>query len=151
MKTNFDYSKWLYNRANKESKKTVNFSELTKKEKVEALLNLLGQTEQDFEDVQLLGTENRTFAECSAIAKNAILMQECNAAITEKRAPNLPKDTDMVEVPVKTGFLAASLVAKINFLSSLYGKPIETITIDLPCGQQWVDDLIVYCQSLKAE
>lgn len=150
MKTNdFDFGKWLNQRAEKESMKTVNFGDLTKKEKVDTLLNLLDKTETDFKDVQILGTESRTFSECSAIAKNAILMQECNLAIAEKRAPNLPKDTDVVDVPVKTSFLVASLVAKINFLSDLYGKPIDTVTVNLPCGQKWVDGLIAYCKGLQ--
>jgi hypothetical protein len=153
MKTNkdFDFGKWLLQRSEKESTKTVKFSELTKKEKVDTLLNLLGKTEQDFEDVQILGTESRPFAECSAIAKNAILMQECTAAIAEKRAPNLPKDYDLVDVPVKTGFLSASLVAKINYLSGLYGQPIDTVTVNLPCGEAWVSGLIAYCKGLESE
>jgi hypothetical protein len=151
MKANesFDYGKWLLQRSEKESTKTVNFSELTKKEKVDTLLALLGKTEQDFKDTQISGVEQRPFGECSSIAKNAILMQECTAAIAEKRAPNLPKDTDMVEVPVKTGFLAASLVAKINFLSGLHGKPIDTVTGLLPCGEAWVSGLIAYCKGLE--
>lgn len=153
MKTSkdFDFGKWLLQRSEKESTKTVNFGDLTKKEKVETLLNLLGQTDQDFEDVQILGTESRQYSECSSAAKNAILMQECTAAIAEKRAPNLPKETDLVEVPVKTGFLSASLVAKINYLNGLYGKPIETVTVNLPCGEAWVSGLIAYCKGLETE
>lgn len=151
MKNDFDFGKWLAERSEKPATKTVNFSDLTKKEKVETLLALLEKTEQDFEETQILGTETRTFSECSSVAKNAILIKECQDAISEKRAPNLPKDTDLVEVPVKTGFLAASLIAKINYLSGLYGKPIDTVTIDLPCGQEWVAGLIAYCKGLETK
>jgi len=151
MKTDFDFGKWLSERSEKPATKTVNFSELTKKEKIDTLLNLLGKTETDFEDTQILGTESRIFSECSAIAKNAILIQECQAAIAENRAPNLPKETDLVEVPVKTGFQAASLIAKINFLSGLYGKPVDTVTIDLPCGPEWVAGLVAYCKGLETK
>lgn len=151
MKNEFDFGKWLSERSEKPATKTVNFTELTKKEKVETLLALLGKTETDFEDTQILGTESRTFAECSAIAKNAIIMKECQAAISEKRPPVLPKETDLVEVPVKTGFIAASLIAKINFLSGLYGKPIDTVTVNLPCGESWVAGLVAYCKGLETK
>lgn len=152
MKTNdFDFGKWLSERADKPATKTVNFTDLTKKEKVDTLLALLEKTEADFKDTQILGTEPRIFSECSAIAKNAILIKECQDAISEKRAPNLPKDADLVEVPVKTGFIAASLIAKINFLSGLYGKPIDTVTVNLPCGPDWVAGLVEYCKGLEAE
>ena len=151
MKTNFDYAKWLAGRTEKPATKTVNFTDLTKKEKVETLLALLGKTEEDFNETQILGTEYRTFGECSSVAKNAILIKECQAAISEKRAPNLPKDTDLVEVPVKTGFFAASLIAKINFLSGLYGKPVNTVTVELPFGPAWVAGLIEYCKGLESE
>ena len=151
MKTNFDFGKWLSERSEKPATKTVNFTDLTKKEKVETLLALLEKTETDFKDTQILGTESRIFSECSAIAKNAILIKECQDAISEKRAPNLPKETDLVEVPVKTGFIAASLIAKINFLIGLYGKSIDTVTVNLPCGPEWVAGLIEYCKGLEAE
>lgn len=153
MKTNkdFNYEKWFAERADKPATKTVNFTDLTKKEKVETLLALLGKTEADFEETQILGTESRTFAECSAVAKNAVIIKECQAAIFEKRPPILPKETDLVEVPVKTGFLAASLIAKINFLSGLYGKPIDTVTVQLPYGPEWITGLIAYCKGLESE
>lgn len=150
MKTNkeFNYGKWLSERAEKPATKTVNFTDLTKKEKVDTLLSLLGKTETDFKDTQILGTEARIFSECSAIAKVAIITKECEAAIAEKRAPNLPKDTDLVEVPVKTSFSSASLIAKINYLSEMYGKPVDTVTVNLPCGPDWVAGLIDYCKDL---
>lgn len=152
MKNNeFNFEKWLSDRSEKPATKTVNFSELTKKEKVETLLALLEKTEADFKDTQIVGTESRIFSECSAIAKNAIIIQECQAAIFEKRPPVLPKDTDTVEVPVKTGFIAASLIAKINFLSGLYGKPVDTVTVELPFGTEWVAGLIEYCKGLDVE
>jgi len=146
MKTNkdFDFGKWLQERAAKAPTKTVNFSDLTKIEKVETLLALLGQTETDMIDVKLLSSESQMFGECSAMAKNAILMAECNSAIAENRAPNLPKDTDIVNVPTRTSFGAATLNAKINFLSALYGKPLETVTVNLPCGSDWVNGLKAY-------
>jgi hypothetical protein len=147
----FNFGAWLSERAEKPATKTVNFSELTKKEKVETLLALLEKTEADFEDTQILGTEARIFSECSAIAKNAIIMKECQAAILEKRPPILPKDTDLVEVPVKTGFSAASLIAKINYLSGLYGKPVDTVTVNLPCGPDWVAGLVEYCKGLESD
>jgi len=150
-KNDFDFGKWLSDRAEKPATKTVNFSELTKKEKVETLLSLLGKTETDFKDTQILGTEPRIFSECSAIAKNAVLIKECQAAIDEKRAPNLPKETDLVEVPVKTSFPVASLIAKINFLIELYKKPVDTVTVDLPCGPDWVAGLVAYCKGLEPE
>lgn len=153
MKTNknFDYGKWLSERSDKPATKTVNFTDLTKKEKVDTLLALLGKTEEDFEETQILSTDYRIFSECSAIAKNAILIKECQDAIFEKRAPNLPKDTDIVEVPVKTGFQSASLIAKINFLSGLYGKPVDTVTVNLPFGPEWVAGLVAYCKGLDAD
>lgn len=152
MKTNeFDFGKWLSHRAEKPATKTVNFTNLPKKEKVETLLALLEKTEEDFKETQILGTELRIFSECSAIAKNAVLMKECDAAISENRAPNLPKETDFVEVPVKKGFQAASLIAKINFLSGLYGKPVDTVTVELPFGAEWVAGLIEYCKGLEDE
>lgn len=147
-KNEFDFCKWLSDRAARPATKTENFTELGKKEKIDTLLALLEKTEEDFKDTQILGTEPRTFSECSAIAKNAIIMKECQAAISEKRPPVLPKETDLVEVPVKTGFLAASLIAKINFLSGLYGKPVDTVTVNLPCGPDWVAGLIEYCQGI---
>lgn len=151
MKTKFNYSTWLQDRKEKPATKTVNFSELTKKEKVETLLAFLEKTEEDFKETQIIGMEARTFSECSAIAKNAIIIKECQSAISEKRPPILPKETDMVEVPVKTGFITASLIAKINFLSDLYGKPVDTVTVSLPCGPEWVAGLVAYCKGLDAE
>lgn len=153
MKTNkdFNYGKWLAERSEKPATKTVNFTDLTKKEKVDTLLALLEKTETDFKDTQILGTESRIFSECSAIAKNAVIIKEVQAAIDEKRAPILPKETDIVEVPVKTGFIAASLIAKINFLSDLYKKPVDTVTVNLPCGPDWVAGLVEYCKGLETK
>ena len=133
MKTNndFDFGKWLAARSEKPATKTVNFSELTKKEKVDTLLSLLEKTEDDFKDTQIIGMEPRVYGECSPAARNAVLMRECQAAIDEKRAPNLPKETDLVDVPVKTSFPSASLIAKINYLSELYGKPVDTVKFTL--------------------
>ena len=73
MKTNFDYSKWLSNRAAKESTKTVNFSELTKVEKLSTLFNLLDQSEDDFKEVTILSTEERAFGQLSTPAKLSVL------------------------------------------------------------------------------
>ena len=145
MKTNkdFDFGMWLKNRSEKESTKTVNFSDLTKKEKVETLLNLLGKEENEFLDVQILGTEERQFADCSAQARAAVLQDVCNRLARGEKV-DVPNDKTVVSVPIKTGFLAASLVAKINYLSGIYEGSLETVTVNVPCGEKWVNDLKSY-------
>jgi hypothetical protein len=148
MKTTFDYGKWLLNRSEKDSTKEIEFKELTKKEKVETLLNLLGKDESDFKNVTIAGTEEKAFSDCSAQARAGILMQECETAVREKRMPNIPAETDIVSVPIKTGFPSASLVSKINYLSGLYGKPIDKVTISLPCGKEWISGLIDFIKSM---
>lgn len=149
MKAIFDYSKWLQERAEKPATKTVNFSDLTKIEKVETLLNLLGKTEKDVENVPIFGTEERKYGDCSAQARAGILTGIVQRLQAGETGVQLPKDTDVVTVPVKTSYKAASLKDKINYLLGMYGKSIETVTISLPCGAEWIAGLIDYCKGLE--
>lgn len=160
METKFDYSKWLNNRASKESTKTVNFSELTKVEKLSTLFNLLEQTEDDFKDVLITSIEEREFRQLSTPAKLSVLNdrnKEAQSALVAgdmERAIELlkePKPDFICKVSVKTGFKSASMNSQIDYLIKLCEKQkisLETITINLPCGEKWVDDLIAYCKSL---
>lgn len=153
MKTNFDYSKWLKNRASKESTKTVNFSELTKVEKLNTLFNLLGQSEDDFKDVSISSIEERAFSQLSTPAKLYVLNErnkEAQSALVAgemERALELlkePKSDFICKVSVKTGFKSASMNSQIDYLIKLcekYKISLETITIDLPCGEKWVKGL----------
>jgi hypothetical protein len=148
MKANFDFGKWLAERAEKPATKTVNFNDLTKIEKVETLLNLLGKSEKDVEDAPIFGTEERRYKDCSAQARAAILTGIVQRLQNGDKV-ELPKDNDTVTVPVKTSYKAASLKDRINYLLSLYGKPVETVTVNLPCGADWVSGLIDYCKGLE--
>lgn len=160
MKTNFDFSKWLANRAAKESTKTVNFSELTKSEKLSTLFSLLEKTEEDFKDVQISSTEERAFKDLSTPARLFVLNErnkEAQSALLAgdtETALNLlkePKGDYLCKVTVKTGFKSASMNAQIEYLSDLCGRRkinLNDITIDLPCGEKWVKDLIAYCKAL---
>jgi hypothetical protein len=149
MKTNkdFDFGKWLSERAEKPSVKTVNFSDLTKVEKVETLLALLNKSEKDVEDAPIFGTEERKYGDCSAQARAAILTAIVQRLQAGETGVQLPKDTDVVTVPVRTSYKAASLKDRINYLLSKYGRPVETVTVNLPCGAEWVSGLIDYCKS----
>lgn len=160
MKTNFDYSKWLNNRAAKESTKTVNFSDLTKVEKLSTLFSLLDQSEDDFKDVSISSTEERQFKDLSTPAKLSVLNDRNKEAQSALVAGDMdtaiellkePKSDFICKVSVKTGFKSASMTSQIEYLTKLCEKQkisLEKITINLPCGQQWVDELIAYCKSL---
>jgi hypothetical protein len=154
MKTSdFDFGKWLSDRAAKENTKSVEYGKLTRIEKKEALLSLIGKDESDFADVMIQSTETRNFADCSAAAKASALTQRLNEAQILLRSGenekamallSTPKDDTPVDVLVRTGFLSASLKAQLEHLESIVGIIPETITMELPCGQKWVDDLKAY-------
>ena len=147
--TNFDFAKWLKERSEKPSTKTVSFQDLTKVEKIETLLSLLGKSEMDVEKDIIKGTEERAFGECSAQARAAVLT-EVIEKLKKGENVDMPKDKDIVCVPIKTSFAAASMNAQINYLSGLYGKAVSTVTIQLPCGEAWVKGLIEHCRAMEA-
>jgi hypothetical protein len=33
----------------------------------------------------------------------------------------------------------------------LYGKPVDTVTVNLPCGPDWVAGLVEYCKGLESD
>jgi len=140
MKTTFDYAKWLKERAEKDATKTVDFNALTKVEKISALLFLLDKTKADMADVKIVGIEERAFGECSAQAKAAVLT-EVIKRMQAGESVGIPSDKDIVCVPVKTSFAAASMNDQISYLSDLYCKAVDVITIDLPAGEAWVTGL----------
>lgn len=160
MKANFDYSAWLKNRSEKPATKVLPFSELTKAEKISALLQLLGKSESDYEGVKITSLETRKWGDLSTPAKlqvinaNTIraqsLLKAGDAAAALKLLSN-PKDDELCDVEVKTSFEAATLNSKINYLLKEYGKPVEIVTVELPCGQDWVTGLIEYCKSLAVD
>lgn len=153
MKTNFDYSKWLTNRASKESTKTVNFSELTKVEKLNTLFSLLEQTEEDFKDVSISSTEERAFGQLSTPARLFVLNERNKEAQSALISGDMDKAIELLKEPkpdfickvsVRTGFKSASMNSQIEYLTKLCEKrniSLETITIDLPCGEKWVKGL----------
>jgi len=150
---NFDFGKWLKNRAEKESTKTVEYSKLTRIERKEALLNLLGENVPDLSEIMIHSTETRRFADCSAAAKASVLAQRLNEAQsllrsneTEKAMLLLsqPKDDTPVSVIVRTNFSSASLKAQLEYLESVVGIVPDTITMQLPCGANWVAGLKAY-------
>ncbi len=154
MKTNeFDFGKWLLQRSEKESTKSVEYVKLTRIERKEALLNLLGKEESDFSDIMIQSVETRNFADCSAAAKASALTQRLNEAQSLLRANEAekamallsqPKDDTPVNVLVRTGFLSASLKAQLEYLESVVGTVPDTITMQLPCGPDWVNGLKAY-------
>lgn len=163
----FDFEKWLSERAAKQSTKTVNFSDLTKIEKVETLLALLEKTETDFLKCEpdtivtvkdkdgketkktiagkplfwINGSDDIEFGKATAIQKAAILTGIIDRLKSGETDAKMPSDKDIVNVSARTSFGAATLTAKINFLSAMYNKPLETVTIQLPCGADWVEAL----------
>jgi hypothetical protein len=154
MKTKtFDYSKWLSNRAAKESTKTVNFSELTKVEKLNTLFNLLDKCEDDFKEVTILSTEERQFKDLSTPARLFVLNERNKEAQNALVAGDMDKVIELLKEPkpdfickvsVKTSFKNASMNSQIEYLTKLCEKQnisLETITVNLPCGQQWVKGL----------
>ena len=62
-----------------------------------------------------------------------------------------PKEEELCDVEVKTSFEASTLNSKIDYLLKEYGKPVEIVTVELPCGQDWVDGLVEYCKSLAVD
>jgi hypothetical protein len=62
-----------------------------------------------------------------------------------------PAELDVCDVEVKTSFEASTLNSKIEYLLEEYGKPVEIVTVQLPCGQDWVNGLIEYCKSLAVD
>ena len=160
MKTKFDYSVWLKNRAEKQPTKTVAFSVLTKVEKIAALLQLLGKSESDFEGVKIESKETRPWGDLSTPAKLQVMNKlSIKALELLKEGDNVgalkylknPSDTELCEVTVKTTFEASTLNSKIDYLLKEYGKPVEIVTVQLPCGQDWVNGLIEYCKSLSVD
>ena len=160
MKTKFDYSVWLKNRAEKQPTKTVAFSVLTKVEKIAALLQLLGKSESDFEGVKIESKETRPWGDLSTPAKLQVMNKlSIKALELLKEGDNVgalkylknPSDTELCEVTVKTTFEASTLNSKIDYLLKEYGKPLDVVTVQLPCGQEWVNGLVNYCKSLSVD
>jgi hypothetical protein len=157
---NFDYSAWLKNRAEKPATKTVTFSDLTKVEKIAALLQLLGKSEGDYEGVKIVSLEARKWGDLSTPLKlqvintNTIKAQSLLKAGDAEAALRLlssPKEEELCDVEVKTSFEAATLNSKIKYLLEEYGKPLDVVTVQLPCGQDWVNGLIEYCKALSVD
>ena len=157
---NFDYSLWLKNRAEKPATKVLPFAELTKVEKISALLQLLGKSESDFEGVKIESKETRPWGDLSTPAKlqvmntNTVRAQSLLKAGDAAAALKLlrsPKDAELCEVTVKTTFESSTLNSKIDYLLEEYGKPVEFVTLLLPCGKSWVNGLIEYCKSLSGD
>ena len=157
---NFDYSAWLENRAKKPATKVLPFAELTKVEKIAALLQLLGKSESDYEGVKIESKETRPWGDLSTPAKLQVLNKlSIKALELLKEGDNVgalkylknPSDTELCEVEVKTSFEASTLNSKIDYLLKEYGKPLDVVTVQLPCGQEWVNGLIEYCKSLSVD
>jgi len=160
MKTKFNYSAWLENRAEKPATKVLPFAELTKVEKIAALLQLLGKSESDFEGVKIESKETRPWGDLSTPAKLQVMHRlSIKALELLKEGDNVgalkylknPSDTELCDVTVKTTFEASTLKGKIDYLLEEYGKPLDVVTVQLPCGQEWVDGLINYCKSLAMD
>ena len=157
---NFDYSAWLKNRAEKPATKVLPFAELTKVEKIAALLQLLDKTEEDFSGVKIVSLETRPWGDLSTPAKLQVMNRlSIKALELLKEGDNVgalkylknPSDTELCEVTVKTSFEASTLNSKIEFLLKEYGKPLDVVTVNLPCGQDWVDGLVNYCKALAVD
>ena len=164
MKTNkdFDFGKWLLQRSEKESTKSVEYSKLTRIERKEALLSLLGNKLPDLSEIMIQSAETRRFADCSAAAKASVLAQRLNEAQSLLRANETekamillsqPKEDTPVEVLVRTSFSSASLKAQLEYLEGVVGTVPDNIVMELPCGQKWIDGLKAYIVSeyLKEE
>ncbi len=160
MKANFDYSAWLKNRAEKPATKVLPFAELTKVEKIAALLQLLGKSESDFEGVKITSLETRKWGDLSTPAKLQVIntntvkaqaLLKAGDAAAALKLLSSPKEEELCNVEVKTSFEASTLNSKIEFLLEEYGKPLDVVTVQLPCGQDWVDGLVEYCKSLDTE
>ena len=156
----FDYSAWLKNRAEKPATKVLPFAELTKVEKIAALLQLLGKSESDFEGVKIESKETRPWGDLSTPAKLQVMntntvraqsLLKAGDAAAALKLLSSPKDAELCEVTVKTTFEASTLNSKIEFLLQKYGKPLDVVTVQLPCGQEWVNGLINYCKSLAVD
>jgi hypothetical protein len=150
---NFDFGMWLKNRAEKENIKSVEYSKLTRIERKEALLNLLGENVPDLSEVIIQSVETRNFADCSAAAKASVLAQRLNEAQALLRANETekamillrqPSDYSPVNVVVRTSFLSATLKAQLEYLEAAVGTVPDTITMELPCGPNWVAGLKAY-------
>jgi hypothetical protein len=157
---NFDYSAWLKNRSEKPATKVLPFSELTKVEKIAALCQLLGKNESDFEGVKITSLETRKWGDLSTPAKlqvintNTIRAQallKAGDAAAALRLLSSPSEDELCDVEVKTSFEAATLNSKIEYLLKEYGKPLDVVTVQLPCGQEWVNGLVNYCKSLSVD
>ncbi len=157
---NFDYSLWLKNRAEKQPTKVLPFAELTKIEKISALLQLLGKSESDFEGVKIASLETRKWGDLSTPARLQVINRRTIKAQSLLKAGDAeaalkllssPKDEELCDVEVKTSFEASTLNSKIDYLLKEYGKPLDVVTVQLPCGQDWVSGLIEYCKSLDPE
>lgn len=158
METKFNYQAWLKNRAEKPATKSLPFTELTKVEKIVALLQLLGKTESDFEGVKIASLETRKWGDLSTPARLQVINKRTVRAQkllkdgkTEEAMKflNSPAELDVCEVEVWKTFEASTLNSQIEFLLQEYGKPIDVVTVELPCGEEWVNGLIKYCQSLE--
>jgi hypothetical protein len=156
----FDYSAWLKNRAEKPATKVLPFSELTKVEKISALLQLLGKSESDFEGVKITSLETRKWGDLSTPAKlqvintNTIRAQallKAGDAAAALKLLSSPKDEELCDVEIKTSFEASTLNSKIDYLLKEYGQPVEIVTVQLPCGQDWVNGLVEYCKALSVD
>jgi hypothetical protein len=157
---NFDYSAWLKNRAEKQPTKTVTFSDLTKVEKIAALLQLLGKSESDFEGVKIVSLESRPWGDLSTPAKLQVmnkrtiraqeLLKEGDTEAALKLLTS-PTELDVCEIEVWKTFETSTLNSQIEFLLQKYGKPLDVVTVQLPCGQEWVNGLVNYCKSLSVD
>ena len=160
METNFDYSLWLKNRAEKPATKVLPFSELTKVEKISALLQQLEKTEEDFAGVKITSLETRPWGDLSTPAKLQVMnkrtiraqeLLKAGDAAAALKLLSSPKDAELCEIEVKTSFEASTLNSKIDYLLKEYGKPLDVVTVQLPCGQEWVNGLVEYCKSLAVD
>lgn len=156
---NFNYAAWLKNRAEKQSTKVLPFTELTKVEKISALCQLLGKTEEDFKCTKIASKEARKWHELSTPARLQVINKRtimAQALLKEGKTEealkflNSPADSDICEVVVWKTFEASTLNSQIEFLLQEYGKPVDVVTVELPCGHEWVKGLIEYCKSLEA-
>lgn len=160
MKQNFNYSAWLKNRAEKPATKVLPFSELTKVEKISALLQLLWKSESDYEGVKIVSLEVRKWGDLSTPLKLQVIntntvraqsLLKAGDAAAALKLLSSPKEEELCDVEVKTSFEASTLNSKINYLIEEYGQPVDVVTVELPCGQEWVNGLVEYCKSLKAD
>lgn len=160
MKTNFNYSAWLKNRSEKPATKVLPFAELTKVEKIAALLQLLDKTEEDFEGVKIVSLEARKWSELSTPLKLQVIntntvraqaLLKAGDAAAALKLLSSPKEEELCNVEIKTSFEASTLNSKIDYLIEEYGKPVEIVTVRMPCGQDWVNGLIEYCKALAVD